>query len=112
LDGLIAAFIGLGVGMSLVESKGLGAVAWTLAAISIYVLFSDALPNGQSLGKRVLGIAVVDAVSKRPCTAVKSFVRNITLVFLGIIDWVFIFGDKRQRLGDMLASTIVVTTAR
>ena len=27
---------------------------------------------------------------------------------LGPIDWIFIFGDKHQRLGDKLAGTIVV----
>jgi hypothetical protein len=28
---------------------------------------------------------------------------------LGPIDWIFIFGDRHQRLGDKIAGTIVVT---
>jgi uncharacterized RDD family membrane protein YckC len=29
-----------------------------------------------------------------------------------VIDWVFIFGRKRQRLGDKAANTVVVKVAR
>jgi uncharacterized RDD family membrane protein YckC len=73
-----------------------------------YYLFADALPGGQSLGKRWLGIAVLDAESGAPCKAWQSFVRNVLLYILGPIDWVFIFGDRHQRLGDKAAGTVVV----
>jgi hypothetical protein len=35
-------------------------------------------------------------------------VRNISLLILTWIDWIFIFGERRQRLGDKLANTVVV----
>lgn len=73
-----------------------------------YVIFADALPGGQSYGKRMLGIVVVDKRSGRPCSAWQSFLRNSMLGLLGFFDWVFILGDRHQRLGDMAASTIVV----
>lgn len=73
-----------------------------------YVMFADALPGGQSYGKRILGIAVVDQRSGRPCSAWQSFLRNLLLGILGFFDWVFIFGDPHQRLGDKAAGTIVV----
>ncbi|NMG09748.1 RDD family protein [Brasilonema sp. UFV-L1] len=73
-----------------------------------YLLFSDAIKGGQSFGKQVMQISVVDATSKRPCTLIKSLIRNLPLAFLGIIDWVFIFSRTRQRLGDRLANTIVI----
>lgn len=73
-----------------------------------YLLFSDAFNNGQSLGKTLMKISVVDAKSKKPCTLMRSFFRNITLQFLGIFDLIPIFSDKRQRLGDLLANTIVI----
>ena len=38
--------------------------------------------------------------------------RNLLLVLLGIIDWVFIVGDTRRRLGDRAAYTIVVKIDR
>jgi uncharacterized RDD family membrane protein YckC len=73
-----------------------------------YYLFADAMPGGQSLGKLMLGMAVVDRYNQAPCTAFQSFVRNIVQPVLGILDWIFILGQGRQRLGDMLAGTIVV----
>jgi uncharacterized RDD family membrane protein YckC len=79
--------------------------------VPLYILFADAFPGGQSYGKRMLGIAVVDRWSGAPCTAWQSFLRNVLLAVLGFFDWVFIFGEKQQRLGDMAAETIVVEAA-
>jgi uncharacterized RDD family membrane protein YckC len=73
-----------------------------------YIIFADALPGGQSYGKQMLGIAVVDRRSGRPCSVWQSFVRNVLLSILGILDWVFILGDRHERLGDKAAGTIVV----
>lgn len=73
-----------------------------------YTLFSDGLPGGQSLGKRWVGIRVVSAESGAPCTFWQSFVRNIIQAILGPIDWIFIFGERRQRLGDRAAGTLVI----
>ena len=78
-----------------------------LLAIAYY-LFADALPGGQSVGKRVLGLEVVDAETGAPCTVWQSFVRNVLLAVLGPIDWVFIFGERHQRLGDKAAGTVVL----
>ncbi|HEY7640521.1 MAG TPA: RDD family protein [Steroidobacteraceae bacterium] len=74
----------------------------------VYLLLADGLPGGQSVGKRALGIAVIDRRTRAPCTYGQSFLRNFLLMMLGVIDWVFIFGDRHQRLGDMAANTIVV----
>jgi uncharacterized RDD family membrane protein YckC len=73
-----------------------------------YILFSDGFDGGQSYGKRVMHTAVIDEDSGAPCTLGRSFIRNFFLVVLGFIDWAFIFGEKRQRLGDRAASTLVV----
>jgi len=75
---------------------------------AFYYLFADGLPGGQSLGKRFIGMYVIDEKSGEPCTWGDSFVRNFFLAALGPIDWLFIFGDKHQRLGDKVAGTIVV----
>ena len=90
-----------------------GSVAFVLLVAAAlwgagYLLFSDAMEDGQSYGKRIVGIAVVSRETGEPCTMWQSFVRNFTLSVLGPIDWVFILGERRQRLGDMLAGTIVV----
>jgi uncharacterized RDD family membrane protein YckC len=110
LDELIAAIpIIVGIILS-VFSKSLGEIAilGALVIAALYILFSDGFSGGQSYGKRIMKIAVIDASSGQPCTFPKSLLRNLLLFLLGIIDWVFIFGKKRQRLGDMLANTMVV----
>ena len=73
----------------------------------IYFLISDALPNGQSIGKKLLDIQVISKSTKQPCSILQSFLRNITFP-LGILDWIFIFFGSHRRLGDFIASTIVV----
>ena len=79
------------------------------AAWSFFYLFlGDGLHQGQSFAKQLLGVRVVDAKTGRPCTFGQSFVRNIFTI-LGPIDWIFIFGDAHQRLGDKVAGTVVVT---
>ena len=75
-----------------------------------YLLFADALPNGQSLGKRLLSIATVDRKTRKGCSLSQSFTRNAGV--LVIIDWVWIFLESRTRLGDMFAKTIVIQTGK
>jgi uncharacterized RDD family membrane protein YckC len=104
--GFIVAF------MLLLISSTLGSVA-LIAAIGFgvfYLLFADGFEGGQSYGKRVVHTAVVDATTGEPCTFWQSFLRNLLLSLLGLIDWIFIFGQKRQRLGDKAAGTIVINT--
>jgi uncharacterized RDD family membrane protein YckC len=83
----------------------LGAVGWSI----FYYFFADGLHGGQSIGKQWLGMRVVGAESNAPCTFGQSFIRNLLLAVLGPIDWVFIFGERHQRLGDKAAGTIVVS---
>ena len=80
-----------------------------VAVALVYLLFADGL-RGQSYGHRLTQTAVVHATTGAPCTFGQSFVRNLLLSALGVLDWVFIFGKKRQRLGDMAAKTIVIKT--
>lgn len=97
--GRAAEFVGLPPGVAGLLALGAGAA---------YYLFSDAMPNGQSLGKKLLGMSVIDERSYLNCNLYQSFMRNITTPFLNVFDWIFIFFGSRKRLGDMLASTIVI----
>ena len=72
-----------------------------------YLLFSDGLGEGQSFGKKLVKIAVVDQSTGAPCTYGGSLLRNLVRM-LGVFDWAFVFGERRQRLGDKAANTIVV----
>ena len=93
-------------------SPDIGLIALILAGcFSIfYILFADGFEGGQSYGKRAVKTACVDANTGAPCTFWQSFIRNLLLSLLGLIDWIFIFGRKRQRLGDKAANTIVINT--
>ncbi|HEY6096297.1 MAG TPA: RDD family protein [Gallionellaceae bacterium] len=71
-----------------------------------YFFLRDSIP-GQSIGKRTLGIRVVQLESGRSCNWKKSFLRNIThLIFL--LDALFVLSQRNMRIGDMIAETIVV----
>jgi len=110
LDGLISFFIfGCMLYISnLIKLEGNLATAAIFLVPFLYYALSDALPGGQSIGKKVLNIAVVSKDTGEPCSVWLSFLRNAFAPILGIIDLVLIFGKKHQRLGDMLANTIVV----
>jgi len=104
IDSLIALFVAV-----LFLSVSTSGVAWVGVLLAwAYILFCDCFPGGRSIGKRALYIAVVDEHTGGFCKPWQSFVRNITLSILAIIDIAFIFTDSRQRLGDRLAHTIVV----
>ncbi|KLU98633.1 RDD family protein [Photobacterium aphoticum] len=79
-----------------------------LGSGALYWIFADALPRGQSLGKRVLSMAVIDKDTGAYCSLWQSFLRNILTPIIGVIDAIFILGRKRQRLGDLAANTIVI----
>ncbi|WP_437935320.1 RDD family protein [Sorangium sp. So ce341] len=76
----------------------------------LYFLFADGL-NGQSLGKRVFLLAVVDERTGRRCGFGESVLRNLTRC-LGVLDFVWIFGVQRRRLGDIVAKTRVITLSQ
>ncbi len=75
-----------------------------------YYLLSDSFPNGQSVGKKFLGIKVIGSKTGKSCNIVQSLFRNIHTPFLGFIDSIFILGKKRQRIGDRLVRTVVVVS--
>lgn len=75
-----------------------------------YYLFCDALPNGQSLGKRVCRTAVVGYPYPTNCTLFQSFLRNFPKMLFSVLDGFFVLFGLRRRLGDMLAKTIVINT--
>ncbi len=85
----------------------LGAIAFAV----FYILFADGFEGGQSFGKRMMGTAVISAATGQPCSYGASLIRNLLLSLLGFIDWLFIFGPRRQRLGDKAAGTYVVRVA-
>jgi uncharacterized RDD family membrane protein YckC len=110
LDGLVAAAPPVAAFLLTFVLHGVGIVLIVLACIFafLYTLLADGLEGGQSYGKRMVGIRVVSMQTGAPCSFGQSLVRNLLLMILGPIDWIFVFGDRRQRLGDKAAGTIVI----
>lgn len=73
-----------------------------------YLLFCDALPNGQSLGKRLCRMSVVGYPYPTNCTVFQSLLRNASKLLIGPLDGFLVLVGLRRRLGDMLAKTIVI----
>jgi uncharacterized RDD family membrane protein YckC len=115
LGQIIDGFVGAGplliamIFASFSDTLGIAAFVVAIAWSVFYYFFADGFTGGQSFGKRMLGMHVIDATTRMPCSYGQSFVRNLLLAVLGPIDWVFIFGERHQRLGDILAGTVVIT---
>ncbi len=71
-----------------------------------YFFLRDSIP-GQSVGKRLMGIRAVQVESGFSCTWSKSIWRNLRHVVF-VLDAIFALGQRRMRLGDMVAGTVVV----
>ncbi len=77
-----------------------GLFAWAI------IICKDSF-NGMSLGKRLLGIQVVDSDKDRIASPLKCIIRNL-FYFLNPIDYLVIFFNlKGMRLGDYVAHTEV-----
>ena len=102
--------------IDLVIGVGLSALFHLLgwAAAAIYWLFRDGLFDGQSIGKRVMGLKVALPNGQR-CTFKASLIRNVLWVIpgvnllMGLTGVSYLFRDSRGRhWGDRLADTRVV----
>jgi len=96
------------------------------AAGIVYILISDGLFEGRSIGKKIIGLQVVSMKTKKHCSIKDSIFRNIPFAlaillmkipFIGwilaaaimLIELVLLFaGTDGMRAGDMLANTTVV----
>jgi uncharacterized RDD family membrane protein YckC len=57
-------------------------LAWIVPGIGplagmAYLMAADAIHEGQSIGKRLMGIKTVHVPSRRPCSLVQSAIRNL-----------------------------------
>ncbi len=95
----------------------------------VYLLISDGLFDGRSLGKKLIGLRVVAEDTQTPCTFRSSILRNSTLgigflfikiswlgwiavATVSIFEFIMLLGNtKGMRLGDELAKTVVVESS-
>lgn len=111
LDALIVGAVEIVLGIIL---KGLGATILNVLSLIVtvgYVVFYQSY-TGQTIGKKVMGIKVVDAQGNKP-SAVTFFLRDIigkmvSWIILGIGFLMIVWDSKKQGLHDKIASTYVV----
>jgi uncharacterized RDD family membrane protein YckC len=86
----------------------IGAIAWAWITILLVARY------GQTMGKRLLEIRVVRSDGSQASLGRIFWLRNVVNGLLGIIplyaiiDVLFIFGQRRQCIHDLIADTIVV----
>ncbi|NQT35606.1 RDD family protein, partial [bacterium] len=75
----------------------------------------DGLGNGQSWGKRAVGLMVVQLIDDTPCTKLKSSLRGLVTMLLGAVPFgsfvepIMVIATKDgRRLADMAAETKVI----
>lgn len=84
---------------------------YLLGAYTLHVSIGE-LFFRRSIGKALMGLEVLMIDGKAPTVAavlVRNFVRLAEMVPAGILIFFVFFSDYRQRLGDLLAHTIVVS---
>jgi uncharacterized RDD family membrane protein YckC len=110
--------VGLSFGMLVFPgfASALGFVVWFLIDWGYMILF-ESVWSGQTLGKRALGLRVIQESGVR-VGFYQSLLRNLArpvdrLPLFYLVGGVSaLFSDSQQRLGDMLAGTIVVRERR
>jgi len=96
----------------------------------LYLLISDGLFDGRSVGKLLIGLRVVSITGGEPCSMKESIVRNaplgaglllyklpwigwIFIILVSLVEFLILLGSKNgMRLGDELAKTSVVEKIR
>ena len=113
-----AAGAGIG-GAADLSDDVLGPLLFVLVAIGVvigmaillaYHLIFEMVWNGQTPGKRMLGLRVIRE-NGYPLRATDAVVRNLvrlvdSLAYIGLV--VMLFNDRAKRLGDFAAGTVVV----
>ncbi|MFV5502159.1 MULTISPECIES: RDD family protein [Acinetobacter] len=95
--------------------------AWLATAVYLLIMLAIQAfliaKSGQSIGKKLTKIKIVDADSGEKTSLLRAFtIRSVLFIFFNImfmplsliIDWAFGLGKKRQTLHDKLAKTQVV----
>lgn len=122
VDSLSAAAVAATVALFLVPllPAGLGTALFATFNFLLtwgYHVFFEVRSRGQSPGKRLLGLRVVDGRGL-PLTWEQSFVRNVVRIldfapaFYGFGAFVLGLDPQRRRLGDIVADTVVVEEGR
>jgi uncharacterized RDD family membrane protein YckC len=94
----------------LIAGEVVASIVWIVASIAYYIYFEGS-PTGQTPGKKVLGIRVIDFSTGGPLGHSKAFIRWLGRIPSGIciLGYLWMLWDKeKQTWHDKIASTVVV----
>ena len=107
------------IGIGFAASTGLGVSLWVVSLIGQVVYFAllEGGPTGQTLGKKICGIQVVDETSFTPGVGTgrgvgRYFARILSSLALGLGYLWMIWDPNKQTWHDKLAHTCVARTVR
>ena len=113
LDGILIGIIQGILFAVLADSIGIAYVLGTVIAFGYYVYFEGG-PTGQTLGKRALGIRVIDARAGGPIGYGRALVRAIVEIFSGFVIFIgylwMLWDREKQTWHDKAAGSVVVPT--
>ena len=101
-----------GDGTASVRLEGVDFLLWLVASLTYYGVL-EAI-DGQTLGKRLLGIRVVADDGQTKASGRQIAIRTLLRLIDGIAFYavalavVLATGERRQRVGDLAAGTVVV----
>jgi uncharacterized RDD family membrane protein YckC len=111
LDGII---VGIAFGILYAALKGVGYALGILIGIAYFVYFEGG-PTGQTLGKKALGIRVIDFATGGPIGHGRAFIRYIGRIASEIpilLGYFWMLWDKeKQTWHDKFAGSVVVPVA-
>ena len=112
--GLLAGLSAIGNPTQLFAARSAFFVAFMVLNVLVWLLYFTYFEgtSGQTLGKKIMGIKVVKENGDQP-SFMDALIRTILRIIDGIAFYlvgfiVILVSEKKQRLGDMAAGTIVV----
>lgn len=100
----------------LVNESLLSAIWLILDLVIFFAYFILLEKNGQTIGKMIMGIKIVNESNQKQISYWQSITRNLLLIIdlipylvPGLVGLIFSFGSvKKQRIGDIIAKTLVI----
>lgn len=86
-------------------------LSYTVLLLPFLIYFLKDSYRGKSVGKRVIGLQVVNLKTGLPASALQCFIRNLLIPIWPIEVIISIFSPSR-RLGDVLANTKVILSEK
>jgi len=101
-------------GFSMEGAPALAAILLTFVVTLGYFAVLESTPSGKTLGKLIAGIRVADASGGKASFG-QALMRNILRLVDGLVFYIvgiilILNSDKKQRLGDRVAGTVVLHT--